>query len=78
MANPSAAFIVDHYEEDWSLLGWVMLSGDAEILANGPEHDHAQALLCQKYPQYRTMQLSDLPVIALRIMRATSWGNLAG
>jgi PPOX class probable F420-dependent enzyme len=75
-ANPSVAFIADHYDEDWSQLGWVMLRGHAEILANGPEHDHAQALLRDKYPQYRTMQLFDLPVIALRIMRATSWGNL--
>ena len=37
----------------------------------------AQALLRERYPQYRTMQLADLPVIALRIERVTSWGNLA-
>jgi PPOX class probable F420-dependent enzyme len=77
MANPSVAFVADHYDEDWSLLGWVMLRGRAEILADGPEHDHAQELLCARYPQYRAMRLSDLPVIALRIMRTTSWGNLA-
>lgn len=78
MANPSVAFIADRYDEDWSQLGWVMLRGPAEILAHGPEHDRAQALLRERYPQYRVMQLSELPVIALRIERATSWGNLVG
>jgi PPOX class probable F420-dependent enzyme len=76
--NPSVAFVADHYDEDWNQLGWVMLRGQAEILTHGLEHDHAQALLRARYPQYRTMQLSGLPVIALRIERAANWGNLAG
>ena len=33
-------------------------------------------LLRERYAQYRVMQLSELPVIALRIERVTSWGNL--
>jgi PPOX class probable F420-dependent enzyme len=77
MDNPSIAFVADRYDEDWTRLGWVMLRGRAEILADGPEHDSAQALLRNRYPQYRTMQLAGLPVIALRIERATGWGNLA-
>ena len=76
MANPAVAFVADRYDEDWRKLGWVMLRGNAEILAEGHEHDHAQALLRERYPQYRAMQLSELPVIALRIGMATSWGNL--
>jgi PPOX class probable F420-dependent enzyme len=75
--NPSVAFVADRYHEDWSQLGWVMLRGHAEILADGPEHDRAQALLRERYAQYRTMQLAELPVIALRIDRVTAWGNLA-
>jgi PPOX class probable F420-dependent enzyme len=75
--NPQAAFIVDHWGEDWTRLGWVMLRGAAEILDAGPEHDRAQALLRARYPQYRAMDLTDLPVIALRIARATDWGDLA-
>jgi PPOX class probable F420-dependent enzyme len=77
MDNPSTAFVADRYDEDWSRLGWVMLRGRADILTDGAEHDRAQALLRERYPQYRTMQLDDLPVIALRIAQATSWGNLA-
>src|SRR5262245_39505181 len=77
MENPSLAFVADRYAEDWSLLGWVMLRGRADILTTGEEHDHAQALLRDRYPPYRTMQLAELPVIALRIERVTTWGNLA-
>jgi PPOX class probable F420-dependent enzyme len=75
--NPSTAFVADHYDEDWTRLGWVMLRGRAEILVDGAEHDRAQALLRERYPQYRDMQLVDLPVIAVRIERVTSWGALA-
>ena len=77
MENPSVAFVADRYDEDWQRLGWVMLRGRADILTDGSEHDRAQALLRERYPQYRAMQLDDLPVIALRIAQATSWGNLA-
>ncbi len=72
--NPRAALLVDHYDEDWSRLGWVMLRGGAEILRDGSEHDHAQALLRHRYRQYAVMDLAPLPVIALRVQRVTSWG----
>ena len=74
--NPQVAVVVDRYAEDWSRLGWVMLRGRAEILLDGHEHDTAQALLRARYPQLRTMQIAHLPVIAVRIARVTSWGNL--
>ena len=75
-ANPAVALVVDRYDEDWSRLGWVMLGGRAEILAAGAEHDRAQDALRARYLQYRTMALAELPVIAIRILRVTSWGNL--
>ena len=75
--NPVAAFVADRWDEDWTRLGWVMLRGPAEILTDGAEHDRAQALLRSRYPQYRRMALDDLPVIAIRIERVTSWGDLA-
>ncbi len=75
--NPAVAVVVDRYDEAWARLGWVMLRGRAEILAAGAEHDAAQALLTARYPQYARMSLAALPVIALRIARATSWGALS-
>jgi len=76
-SNPNVSVVVDRYDEDWTLLGWVLLAGRAEILAAGSEHDHAQELLRTRYPQYRTMQISAYPVIAVRIERTASWGNLS-
>ena len=74
--NPSVAVVVDRYDDDWSRLAWVMLRGRAEILDAGDEHDRAQAALRERYPQYRTMRLEPLPVIALRIERVNAWGAL--
>ena len=75
-SNPAVAITIDRWAEDWSRLAWVMLRGRAEILTDGDEHDHAQALLRARYPQYRSMDLAPLPVIAVRIARVTSWGDL--
>jgi PPOX class probable F420-dependent enzyme len=74
--NPIAAFVADFYDEDWTRLGWVMIRGRTEILEGGEEHDNAQRLLRTRYPQYLAMAIDDLPVIAVRIERVTSWGSL--
>jgi len=75
--NPVVAVGIDRYDEDWARLGWVMLRGRAEILSEGTEHQDAQVLLRSRYPQLRTMQIAGYPVIAVRIERVTSWGNLS-
>jgi PPOX class probable F420-dependent enzyme len=74
--NPVASVTVDRYDGDWTRLGWVMLRGRAEILSGGTEHGHAQALLRERYLQLQTMRIESLPVIAVRLEKATSWGNL--
>jgi len=75
--NPAVAVVADRYDEDWSLLGWVMLRGHAEVLTDGTEHHEAQALLRSRYPQLKAMQILQQPVIAVRVERTTSWGNLS-
>lgn len=75
--NPFAALVVDRYDEDWSRLGWVMVQGRAEVLESGPEHDAAQDRLRARYPQLAAMDIGELPVVAVRIERAASWGRLA-
>jgi PPOX class probable F420-dependent enzyme len=74
--NPQAAIVFDRYDEDWRRLAWVMLRGRAEILADGPEHGRAQALLQGRYRQLAAMEIAGLPVIAIRIERTASWGDL--
>ncbi len=75
--NPAVAVVVDRYDDDWTRLGWVMLRGRADILGEGGEHARAQALLRERYSQLRAMDIAGLPVIAVRLERVTSWGNLA-
>ena len=74
--NPHVALVVDRYEEDWTQLGWVMIQGESSLLGDGEEHKKAQRLLKIRYPQLYGMQISDLPVIAVRIKHVVSWGNL--
>ncbi len=74
--NPKAAVVVDRYDDDWSQLGWVMIRGPAEILENCVEQVRAHEALRVRYPQYREMYLEPLPVVAIRIKRVVSWGNL--
>jgi PPOX class probable F420-dependent enzyme len=76
--NPSAALVVDRYDEDWSRLGWVMVQGRAEVLDAGAEHDQAQASLRARYPQLASMRIEGLPVVAVRIDHVASWGRLEG
>ena len=77
LENPRVAFVADRWDEDWTRLGWVMLRGRAEILRAGTEHDRAQELLRSRYRQLAAMQIAERPVIAIRLERVTSWGNLS-
>lgn len=75
--NPAVAVVADRYADDWTRLGWIMLRGRAVILPEGSEHARAQALLRARYPQLSNMNIAPLPVIAVRLERVMSWGNLA-
>ncbi len=75
--NPQVALVADRYDDrDWSRLGWVMVRGRAEVLEEGPEHAAAQRWLRARYPQLAAMALEGQPVIAVRIERVASWGDL--
>ena len=78
-ANPRAAVLVDHYEEDWRRLWFVLLQGPVRLLERGAEHGRAIAALRRKYPQYRTMPLAaDALVIALDVGRWREWRSAPG
>lgn len=75
--NPRICLIVDEYDEDWNRLRFVIIHGTAEIVLAGSEHTHALDLLRKKYPQYRTMVLTEKhnPVIAITPTKIISWGT---
>ena len=73
LANPHVSLVVDHYEEDWTRLQYVMVTGDAELLESGEEWTRAIALLREKYPQYQSMDLGESPVIKITPARFVPW-----
>ena len=72
--NPQVALVVDHYEEDWTRLGYILVMGKAELLLEGQEHDGAVRLLRGKYSQYQAMDLDANPVIKITPQRVVCWG----
>ena len=74
LANPQASLVVDHYDENWRELRYVLVSGTATLLpGDGDEEEEAVGQLRDKYPQYRTMDLDGNPVIKLVPTRFAAW-----
>jgi PPOX class probable F420-dependent enzyme len=73
-ADPRAAVLADHYEDDWSALWWVRADGRARVLEDVSSGEAAVALdlLAERYPQYRARRPAG-PVVALDIERITGW-----
>lgn len=74
-SNPQVALVVDHYEEDWANLSYILVSGKADLLVEGEERVEAIRLLRDKYPQYRDMGIDSNPVIRIIPERFVSWGK---
>jgi PPOX class probable F420-dependent enzyme len=75
--NPHAALVIDHYDEDWSALAYLLVRGAAALLPPGdPEHAHAVELLRARYPQYRAMPIDQQPMIAIRAESVVGWGAI--
>ncbi len=74
VANPRVALVIDDYSEDWDALAYVLVTGTAEMLKEGPERDKAEALLREKYPQYAVLLEPGAPVIKVTPERIVSWG----
>ncbi len=75
-ANPQVSLVVDHYEDDWRRLGYVLVFGRAELLLDGDERVAAVRLLREKYHQYRDMDVDENPVIKIVPERIVGWGSV--
>ncbi len=76
-ANPRVALVIDHYEEHWKNLGYVLVHGRASVVDDREEYLLALRSLRDKYPQYRAMALSmELnPVVRIDPERVHVWGE---
>ena len=73
-ANPQVTLLIDHYEEDWERLWYMMVAGRAELLLEGDERISAITILREKYQQYREMDIGLNPVIKIAPPKIVSWG----
>jgi PPOX class probable F420-dependent enzyme len=73
--DPRVTVLVDHYDDDWSALWWVRMSGTARILDEGDERARAVKALRGKFPQYREQPL-DAAVVAIDVEEWTGWPEL--
>jgi PPOX class probable F420-dependent enzyme len=71
-ANPSVEFVVDGYEEDWSELWWVRVTGRARVVSSPEERAKMIAALTDKYPQYGEAPPTGA-VLAIDVDRVTGW-----
>lgn len=74
--NPRVALIIDHYEEDWSELAYVLVHGAARVVEDSEEYMLALRHLRDKYRQYRAMALSPdrNPVVRIDPEHVHVWG----
>ena len=75
LANPQVSLVVDHYEENWDKLQYILVSGDAELLESDEKLVVAIAMLREKYPQYQAMDLDQSPVIKITPVRYSPWSS---
>jgi len=75
--NPRVALVIDHYDEDWNRLAYVLVHGDAKIVGDAAEYALAIQQLRHKYAQYHAMLLTQEknPVIRIEPLRVHAWGT---
>jgi PPOX class probable F420-dependent enzyme len=75
--HPAVALLIDHYEERWDRLWFILVRGRARLLqpARGPEYRRAHALLRRKYRQYaRGLLARDALLIRIQPDEIIAWG----
>jgi len=70
--HPDVQLVVDHYDDDWSALWWVRISGQGRVVDSGVARDEAIDLLARKYPQYRGHRPVG-PALVIDITRISGW-----
>jgi nitroimidazol reductase NimA-like FMN-containing flavoprotein (pyridoxamine 5'-phosphate oxidase superfamily) len=74
--NPRVAVVIDHYEEDWSQLGYVMIRGHARVVEDPEEYLAALRHLRDKYLLYRGMSMTPEknPIVKIEPEHVHVWG----
>jgi len=74
LSNPQVALVVDHYEEAWDHLWYILARGRAKLLVDEDERVKAIDLLKRKYDQYQAMDIDTNPIIKITTHATAAWG----
>ena len=75
LSNPNVALLLDHYEEDWRRIWYLLVIGNAYVLEKDDSHTRAFELLEDKYYQYRAMDLVGSSIIRITPSRFINWSG---
>lgn len=75
--DPRVALLIDHYEEAWAFLAYILVHGHAQVVDDPNEYLLALRNLREKYPQYRQMALvaEANPMVRIDVDRVHVWGE---
>ncbi len=76
LANPKVALVIDHYEEDWRRLWYILVTGTASLIEDGDDHQNAISKLRGKYDQYQDMDIDQRLVIGIEPTKINCWGEI--
>ena len=78
LENPYAAIVIDDYDDDWTQLAYVLITGTTALVDNETEYDRLLVLLRERYPQYWGMELTFANNSMVRITptKVHAWGKI--
>src|SRR5262245_37301452 len=73
--NAKVSVVIDHYDEEWSRLRYVIIQGQARVLTGGDDFSRDAYRLLDKYPQYRAMRLDREAGLMIKVepAKVTEW-----
>ena len=74
LENSNVSLIIDHYDNDWTNLWYILISGHAALLEETPERPEVLDTLVHKYPQYESRDLYSNPLIKIIPGNVLIWG----
>jgi PPOX class probable F420-dependent enzyme len=76
-ANPTVTLCVDEYDEDWTKLRAVLLTGEAIVIDQGFEWERDRQLFYEKFEQYPSeapIEEGTTSMLDIRVDRVVTWG----
>ena len=73
LENSNVSRIIDHYDNDWTNLWYILISGHAALLEETPERPEVLDTLVHKYPQYESRDLYSNPLIKIIPSNVLFW-----